>query len=197
MSRIIVVNFVSLDGVMESPLSAGEDGERAGWVEPYADETVNRTMSEATVSAGGMLLGRRTYESFAAIWPHADDSEPAVAAMNRMPKYVASTSLRPGDASWAGTVVLGADLATRLSELKRQERGDLVVFGSGTLIQTLIAHDLIDEYRLLVFPLVLGAGKRMFPAGGAPATLRLIDVVRTESGVLIATYWPARAGCEA
>jgi dihydrofolate reductase len=197
MNRVIVTNFVSLDGVIEAPLSTERGG---GWVEPYADEAVKRTMSETTVHAGGMLLGRRTYEIFAATWPYADDSEPAVAAMNRMPKYVASTTMRPEDASWAGTVVLGTDdLPAEIAELKQQQpaAGDLVVFGSGRLIQTLIEHDLIDEYRLLVFPLVLGQGKRLFPTGGRPAGLQLIDASTSTSGVLIATYQPAREGCEA
>lgn len=196
MSRVIVTNFVSLDGVIESPLSTERGG---GWVEPYADEAVKRTMSETTVHAGGMLLGRRTYEIFAATWPHADDSEPAVAAMNRMPKYVASTTMRPEDATWAGTVVLGTDLPAEIAELKQQQpaAGDLVVFGSGRLIQTLIEYDLIDEYRLLVFPLVLGRGKRLFPTGGRLAGLQLTAVTPSPSGVLITTYQPDRKGCDA
>lgn len=179
MSEIIVVNYLSLDGRFDY----------GDWIVPYLDETVVRTMSEATVQAAGMLLGRRTYEDFAAIWPDADESEAAVAAMNRMPKYVVSTTLRPSDTEWNGTVVLqAAGLPERIRALKEQHEGHLVVFGSRELIQTLIEHDLIDEYRLLVLPLIRGTGRPMFPDQTTPTGLRLTDVTRTESGAVIATY---------
>ncbi len=193
MSRVVVVNFMSLDGVMQSVLSAEEDRDggfaRGGWVNPFVDDTVAHVMSDATTQAAGLLLGRRTYEIFAAQWPYADEAEPAVAAMNRIPKYVASRTMRSGD--WHETRVLGADVPAEIAELKAQPGGDVVVFGSGQLIQTLIKHSLVDEYRLLVFPLVIGAGKRLFPDGGVPANLRLTSALTSTSGVLIATYQPA------
>ncbi|MBM7788384.1 dihydrofolate reductase family protein [Tenggerimyces flavus] len=190
--RIVVVNFQSLDGVIQSVLFPDEDTEggfdRGGWVPPYVDETVARVMKEATTKAGGMLLGRKTYEAFASIWPHQSEDDPAVAAMNRMPKYVASTTLREG--TWAHTVILD-DVPEAVAKLKHEDGADLVVFGSGQLLQTLREHDLVDEYQLLTFPIVLGKGKRMFP-DGAQAKLGLVDVVTAGSGVVIATYRPTR-----
>lgn len=188
MSELILINYMSLDGRFDY----------GDWIQPYLDETVVRAISGATVQAAGMLLGRRTYEEFAAIWPDADESEPAVAAMNRMPKYVVSSTLRPTDIHWAGTVVLeAAGLLQRVRALKEQHDGYLAVFGSGELIQTLIGHDLIDEYRLIVLPVVRGTGKLMFPAGTAPTGLDLADATRTESGVLIATYRRGERGYRA
>ncbi len=192
MSRIVVVNFLSLDGVIQGVLAPDEDTEggfeHSGWVSPYADETVARVMQQATIQAGGMLLGRKTYEIFASIWPHQSEDDPAVAAMNRMPKYVASTTLDQG--SWAHTVVLD-DVPTAVSKLKEEDGADIVVFGSGGLLGTLREHDLVDEYKLLTFPLVLGNGKRMFP-DGTSAKLELVDVETSGSGVVVATYRPTR-----
>lgn len=195
MSRVVVVNFLSVDGVMQSVLSPEEDPDGGfvdgGWVSPYVDDTVAGVMSDATTKADALLLGRRTYEIFAAHWPYADDTEPAVAAMNRIPKYVASRTISSG--TWNDTRVLGADLPAEVADLKSRPGGDIVVFGSGQLVQTLIAHSLVDEYRLLVFPLVIGSGKRMFPDGGAPASLRLVDTLTSGSGVVITTYHPVTA----
>jgi dihydrofolate reductase len=188
--KLVVVNFVSLDGVMQSVLSADEDRdggfEGGGWVPPYMDATVARVMSEATTSAGALLLGRRTYELFAATWSQADQREPAVAALNRMPKYVASRTLATAD--WHNSRVLGSDLTTELAELKSGPGGDIVVFGSGGLIPTLAGAGLVDEYRLLVFPVVLGGGKRMFPAGSTPMALTLLGTETSGTGVVILTY---------
>jgi dihydrofolate reductase len=188
--RLMVVNFMSLDGVMQSVLSADEDRdggfEAGGWVPPYMDATVARVMSEATNSAGALLFGRRTYELFAATWSQADQREPAVAALNRLPKYVASRTLTKAD--WRNSRVLGSDLTTELTELKSEPGGDIVVFGSGGLLPTLAGADLIDEYRLLVFPIVLGGGKRMFPTGSTPMTLTLLGTETSGTGVVILTY---------
>ncbi|GAA5012672.1 dihydrofolate reductase family protein [Actinopolymorpha pittospori] len=195
MSRVVVVNFLSLDGVMQSVLSPEEDPDggfaAGGWVSPHIDDTVAGVMADVTTKAGALLLGRRTYEIFAAQWPYADDTEPAVAAMNRIPKYVASRTISSGP--WNDTRVLGADVPAEVADLRSRPGGDIVVFGSGQLIQTLIEHSLVDEYRLLVFPLVIGSGKRMFREGGAPANLRLVDTLTSGSGVVIATYHPATA----
>ncbi|WP_405621722.1 dihydrofolate reductase family protein [Streptomyces sp. NBC_01511] len=190
MGQLAVVNFVSLDGVIQSVLSADEDRDggfdQGGWVLPYVDEVVERFMSEATAGAGGMLLGRRTYEIFAATWPYADMNDPAVAAMTAMPKYVASRTLK--DPGWANTTVLGAGLAQEVSRIKAASETETVVLGSGELLGTLIEHDLVDEYRLLVFPLILGGGKRLFADGEGPRSLTLTASQQTPSGVLINTY---------
>jgi dihydrofolate reductase len=147
-------------------------------VSELMDDTVAGVMKEATTSAGGMLLGRKTYETFAGLWPHQSEDDPAVAAMNRMTKYVVSRTLDHG--SWANTVVLAPEAIAALEH-------ELVVFGSGQLIQYLRERDLVDEYKLLTFPLVLGNGKRMFP-DGAPADLELVDATSSPNGVVIATY---------
>ncbi|MEE2047868.1 dihydrofolate reductase family protein, partial [Nocardiopsis tropica] len=175
MGQLVVVEFVSLDGVMQSVLSADEDREGGfdggGWVLPYVDDVVERVMSEATAGAGALLLGRRTYEIFAGTWPYADMDDPAVAAMNAMPKYVASRTLE--ELGWANSVLLGADLVAEVGRIKAETEAETVVLGSGDLLRTLVGHDLVDEYRLLVFPLVLGRGKRLFAEGTAPRGLAL------------------------
>ncbi|MEU3601728.1 dihydrofolate reductase family protein [Streptomyces sp. NPDC006798] len=189
MGQLVVVNFVSLDGVMQSVLSADEDRDggfdQGGWVLPFVDEAVERFMSEATAGAGALLLGRRTYEIFAATWPYADMNDSAVAAMNAMPKYVASRTL--GDPGWVNTTVLGANPAEEVSRIKAASEKETVVLGSGGLLGTLMEHDLVDEYRLLVFPLVLGGGKRLF-ADGKSRRLTLTATRPTPSGVVINTY---------
>jgi len=143
-------------------------------------------MQRHTVAAGGLLFGRKTYEAFAAVWPYADQTEPAVAAMNRVPKYVASTTLT--ETSWANSVVLRRDVPAEVARLKASPGDDLVVFGSSVLLRTLLANDLVDTLHLLTFPIVLGAGKRMF--SDLPATLRfMLTGVRTSaSGVVINSY---------
>lgn len=190
MGRIVVTNFVSIDGVIQSPLSPEEDREggfeHGGWVPPYSDETVDAFMQEATTRATGMLLGRRSYEIMAAVWSQADESEPAISTMNQMPKYVITSS--PIDRPWANTHVIGADISTAVQDLKDTTRGDLVVFGAGTLARGLAEHDLVDEYRLLIFPVVLGAGKRMFDERGHLAHFKLDDSVVASSGVVMLTY---------
>jgi dihydrofolate reductase len=190
MGKLSVVNFVSLDGVMQSVLFADEDREggfdQGGWVSAYVDETVAGVMADSTVSAAAMLLGRKTYEAFANIWPTANDDEPAVTAMNRMPKYVVSARIkRP---TWAHTVILDANVPQAISRLKNDIEGDIVVFGSGGLIPMLTSHDLVDEYRLLTFPILLGAGKRLFRDGTSPTRLTLVESLVSASGVVINTY---------
>lgn len=142
-----MVNFVSLDGVIQSPLAPDEDRDggfaHGGWVPPHSDDTVNAFMQEATVSAAGMLLGCRSYEILATAWSGADESEPAVAAMNRMPKHVVSSKLR--EPSWQNTSVITGDLTSAVTGLKARTEGDLVVFGSGTLVRGLAEHDLVTN----------------------------------------------------
>jgi dihydrofolate reductase len=188
-ARVLVVNFVSLDGVIQSPLSADEDADggfaAGGWVPPYGDDTMASFMSEATTAAAGMLLGRRSYEIFTTAWSGADQSDPAVAAMNRMPKYVVTRS-PDVPLSWGNSRRLGgpADVA----RLKGEVDGDLVVFGSGGLLGALAEQDLVDEYRLLLFPVILGAGKRMFGDGSPLTHLTLTASTTTSTGVVLLTY---------
>ncbi|WP_152364467.1 dihydrofolate reductase family protein [Microlunatus speluncae] len=188
--RLLVVNFVSLDGGIQSVLSADEDREGGftvgGWVPPYADDVLSSFMQGKTIGASGMVLGRKTYQGFVDAWADADQSQPVVAAMTRMPKYVASRTLAAGD--WANTHILGPDVAAQLAALKRQPGDHLVVFGSGDLLRTLIEADLIDEYHLLIFPIVLGSGKRLFPRLELPLRLRHTDTTVTTTGVVINSY---------
>ncbi len=190
MARLSVINFQSLDGVIQSVLSPDEDRDdgfgHGGWVLPYTDKTVADFMQRQTVAAGGLLLGRRTYEAFAAVWPYADQTEPAVAAMNRIPKYVASTTLT--ETSWANTVVLGSDVPAAVARLKENPGDDLVVFGSSVLLRTLLAHDLVDTLHLLTFPIVLGSGKRMFSDLPAPLRFTLTGTTTSASGVVVNSY---------
>lgn len=193
MGTVRIVNFVSLDGVIQSPLAADEDRDggfdRGGWVPPSSDDTVADYMREATTSAAGMLLGRRSYEILAAAWSSADPSEPAVAAMNRMPKYVASRrALGADDLAWENSERLGDDLPADVRALTERVEGELVVFGSGVLVASLAAHDLVDEYRLLLFPVVVGTGKRMFGDDGAFTRFRLAGSTTSPSGVVMLTY---------
>jgi dihydrofolate reductase len=191
-SKLAVVNFVSLDGVIQSVLSADEDTEggftQGGWVTQLMDDDVAAFMSTTTVNADAMLLGRRTYQGFARMWPSASEAQPAVAAMNRMPKYVASRTLT-SVTEWENTQLLGPDLEREVRQLKHDRSdGEIVVFGSGELVGSLAAAGLVDEYRLLIFPVVLGGGKRMFGDGFAPARLTLVSSTVTGTGVLICTY---------
>lgn len=190
MGRLVVVNFTTIDGVIQSPLSPDEDREggfeHGGWVPPYSDDTVNAFMQRATTGAAGMLLGRRSYEILRNAWAQADDSELAIAAMNRLPKYVVSSS--PVDLAWQNSHSIGGDLPRTVTGLKDRTDGDLVVFGAGTLVRGLAEHDLVDEYRLLLFPIILGAGKRMFDDRGHLARFKLTDSIVAPSGVVILTY---------
>lgn len=193
MGRLVVVNFMSLDGVIQSVLAPDEDTEggfaHGGWVLPYVDPVVADVMTASTVNADGLLLGRKTYEAFAARWPYESEEDPAVAAMNRMPKYVVSRTLT--SPAWQNTVVLGPDLKSEVSDLLRKSSGDLVVFGSSRLVPTLLADHLVDELRLLIFPIVLGSGKRMFGDAISVTSLELVHSVTSTTGVLVTTYRPA------
>jgi len=190
MGRVSVVNFVSLDGVVQSPLSQDEDRDggfaHGGWVAPYSDEVVEQVMRDVTVSAAGMLLGRRSYEILRRAWADADETEPAVAAMNRMPKYVVSSSSE--NLRWSNSHRVEGDLGAAVLELKEGLDGDIVVFGSALLVHGLAARDLVDDYRLLLFPVVLGGGKRLFDDDAALARFRLVDTVVSPSGVAIHSF---------
>jgi dihydrofolate reductase len=189
--KLIVGAFLSLDGVMQGPGGPDEDRESGfdlgGWVVPYADEDMGQFMVESIKSTDAFLLGRKTYEIFAAYWPKVtDENDPIATALNSKPKYVASRTL--DKVEWNNSTLLQGDVAEAVAELKRQPGGKLQTQGSGELNQTLIRHDLVDEYRLLVYPVVLGKGKRLFREGNLPAALRLVDTKTTSTGVSIHTY---------
>ena len=190
MSKVVVLTNLTLDGVMQGPARPDEDRrggfEHGGWAAPYA-------AMEATgnnfASAGALLFGRRTYENFYAFWPKQTNS-PYTEFLNTIPKYVASTTLKE-PLPWSNSTLLKGDAAQAVSQLKQQPGKDLLIMGSGELIQSLMRANLIDDYVLLIHPLVLGSGRRLFPDGGAAATLRLVATSTTDKGVVIASYQPA------
>lgn len=183
-----IVNFISLDGVIQSVLSADEDTDggfdAGGWVHPYMDDSVGQVMQQETIRAAGMVLGRRTYDNFVASWSQASQENPAVAAMNRMPKYLVSRTRTAGD--WRNTTVI-SDPVEQLPPIIAGADADLVVFGSSVLIPTLLQHRMVHELVLLIFPLVLGSGKLMF-TDTARSHFRLISADATDTGVLITRY---------
>jgi dihydrofolate reductase len=193
--NLIVSEFLSLDGVMQAPGDTEEDRsdgfEHGGWQMPYLDEAAGNAISEGMATAGGYLLGRRTYELFAGFWPSQPDDDPIAATLNNLPKHVASTTLKE-PLAWRNATLLRGDVAEAVTTLKQQPGKDLQVIGSGELAQTLMRHDLVDEYRLMVHPLVLGSGKRLFRDGNPRTALRLVDSATSSTGVLILTYRPAK-----
>lgn len=195
MRKLVITTFLSLDGVMQAPGGPEEDRsggfEHGGWLVPYADEDLGRIMSAWMAEADGFLLGRKTYEIFAAHWPRMTDPADSIArVLNTRPKYVASRAL--GKAEWKNSTVIKGDIAQEIRKLKGQTGKELQVHGSGDLAQTLIKHDLIDEYRLWFFPVVVGSGKRLFREGAVPAAMKLADTRTTSTGVIVNTY--ERAG---
>jgi dihydrofolate reductase len=190
MRRVVVTTSVTLDGVMQAPGRPDEDVrdgfDRGGWALPYNDAVMGRVMGEGMAKTGAILLGRRTYEDFAAFWPRQTDN-PFTEVLNNTQKFVASTTLAE-PLPWENSTLLAGDAADAVAELKRLDGPDLALIGSGALTQSLRARDLIDEYVLLVHPLVLGSGRRLFPDGAPPADFRLVDSVSTTTGVIIATY---------
>ncbi len=194
MGKVVVVNHVTLDGVMQAPGRAEEDTrggfQHGGWAIAGNDEVMGRKMGEGMarggqMASGGLLLGRRTYEDFYRVWPNRIDN-PYTEVLNKTSKYVASRTLTE-PLPWANSILLDGDAADSVAELKRQQIGDLMILGSGELIGSLMARGLIDEYLLMIHPLVLGTGRRLF-AEGAHASLRLTDSITTTTGVVIATY---------
>jgi len=181
MRRIVVTEFVSLDGVMEDPRWTFQF--QRG---PRADQFKN----DELFAAGAMLLGRVTYEGFAKAWPVMEEGKTEFGVrMNTMPRYVVSQTLASADATWGPTTVIRGDVAAEVARLKNQDGGDLLVHGSNQLAQTLITSDLVDELRLMVFPIVLGSGKRLFPDTlSAPARLTLAEAETAGDGVVLLTY---------
>jgi dihydrofolate reductase len=192
--KVVVNNSVTLDGVMQAPGRPDEDTrggfEHGGWAQPYFDSVMADVAAEGMAKGADMLFGRRTYEDFATFWPNQSEDNPFTAVLNNSQKYVASTTLME-PLSWINSSLLEGDAAEAVARLKEQTGKDLVVLGSGELVQSLMRSNLIDEFVLLIHPLVLGSGRRLFTDDGAPATLRLVDTKTTTTGVVIATYQPA------
>jgi dihydrofolate reductase len=197
MRRIVVSEFLTLDGVMQAPGDPNEDRsggfDKGGWQLAYFDDVFGSVMMDAFAATGGMLLGRLTYENFAAHWPKQPADDPLAATMNGMEKYVVSTTLSE-PLAWQNSTLISGNVAGEVGKLKEGSGKEIQVIGSGELVQDLIRHDLVDAYRLMIHPLVLGTGKRLFRDGTAPTKLRLVDTKPTTTGVLILTYEPEQAG---
>jgi dihydrofolate reductase len=192
--ELTVTTFVSVDGVMQGPGAPDEDRgggfSRGGWVVPHFDDDIGRFMMDLFEPADAFLLGRHTYDIFAASWPKVTDpDDPIASRLNTLPKYVASTTL--SDPEWGPTTVLNGDVPGAVADLKRQPGRELQVHGSGELVRTLHQHDLVDEHRLLVFPVIVGEGRRLFPDRGVATGLTLVNSRTTGSGVAIHVYRPS------
>jgi dihydrofolate reductase len=189
MRKLIVQTFLTLDGVMQAPGGPEEDDSggfaQGGWSVNYWDEQMGQVMDEATSTPFAMVLGRRTYDIMAAHWPHAPE-ETGAKTFNDATKHVASRS-HPR-LEWSNSVLIDGDAAEGLAALKQEDGPELQVHGSGNLIQTLLRHNLVDEFRLWVFPLVIGSGKRLFAEGTIPSGLKLVDSKVSTTGVVMGTY---------
>jgi len=194
MRKLIVLSFITLDGVMQAPGGPEEDPtggfKYGGWTVGYWDDFLGSVMGGQMAKPFDLLLGRKTYEIFAAYWPYAKSDDPTAGKLNSAKKYVASKTLRNLD--WSNSMLVKGDTVQEIIKLKEQTGPELQVHGSGNLIQTLLKHDLIDEFRLKIFPITLGTGKRLFGEGTIPAGLKLVDGRTSTTGVIIATY--ERAG---
>jgi dihydrofolate reductase len=189
MRKIVVTEFMSLDGVIEDP-GGGESFDRGGWSFKFSDPEGMAYKLDEVRTHDALLLGRVTYEGFAAAWPGVTDEVGFADKMNAMPKFVVSTTLEKLE--WNNSTLLTGNVAEAVAELKQRPGGDILVAGSRTLVQMLMRHDLVDEYRLMMFPIVLGAGKRLFGELDAESVLRLDEAKTLDSGTIILTYRPAR-----
>ena len=191
MRTLVVGTFLTLDGVYQAPGGPNEDREggfqHGGWLVPYLDETFGEIMTEWTKRADAFLLGRKTYEIFADSWPKSTDPADEIAtALNTRPKFVASRTL--DKVEWNNSILLKGDVAEEVAKLKAQDGGEIQVHGSGDLLQTLFKRDLIDTLRLWQFPVVLGAGKRLFGEGTIPRSFRLVDTQLNTTGAVLHVY---------
>jgi dihydrofolate reductase len=194
MRKLIVLSFITLDGVMQGPGGPGEDDsggfKYGGWSVPYFDDVVGNLMSEQMGHPFDLLLGRTTYDIFAAYWPRQGDDNPGAGVINRARKYVISR--RPVNLDWKTTIPINGDVVEKIKQLKKEDGPELQVHGSGNLIQTLLKNDLVDEFWLKTFPVALGSGKRLFAEGTMPVGFALKDSRISPSGVVVSSY--ARAG---
>jgi len=184
---------LTLDGVMQAPGRPDEDRrggfEYGGWAVPYADPVLARVAAQSMGATGSILLGRRTYQDFYSYWPHQTDN-PFTAVLDNAQKYVASKTLEE-PLPWINSTLLKGDVPEAVAELRARSDKDVVVLGSGELVRTLMRHGLVDEYVLLIHPLVLGSGRRLFTDDGPPAAMHLVDSTTTTTGVVVGTYRPA------
>jgi dihydrofolate reductase len=194
MRNLMVTAFISLDGVVQAPGGPDEDRDggfaHGGWAAPHIDDEVLARMIGVAARADALLLGRRTYEEFAAFWPLASADDPIGSRWAAVRKFVASRTLT--SVEWQNSTLLSGDAADAVAELKRAEGGEIQVHGSAQLAQTLLAHDLVDELHLVVIPVLVGSGKRLFATGTVPARFDLVAAATTRSGVVVGRY--ARAG---
>ena len=194
--RIVISEFISLDGVVQAPGGADEDTDggfaHGGWSHPFFDpEVMGGAFNDALSNADALLFGRRTWQTMAAAWPERA-GDPFADQMNAIAKYVVSSTLKDDELTWNNTTrIPGERLAARIHELRATESGDLLVMGSPTLVRALIAHDLVDELRLMIEPVLLGGGKTIFPDDGSLRTLELVSTEATGTGVQVSTYRPA------
>jgi len=190
MRKLIVLSFVTLDGVVQAPGGPEEDPtggfKYGGWTVGYWDEFLGAVMDEQMAGPFELVLGRKTYEIFASYWPYVKGDDPMADGLNRARKYVASRTLEKLD--WNNSVLIRGEVAEEIKKLKQEDGPQLHIHGSGNLIQTLLKHYLIDEFRLKIFPLTLGTGKRLFGDGTIPAAFRLVDSRTSSKGVIVATY---------
>ena len=206
MRKLVVSTFMTLDGVMQAPGGPEEDPTggfaHGGWSVKYWDDAMNQAMGELMGKPFALLLGRKTYEIFAAHWPQAgkdardtrggdasDIEDPAAEALNNATKYVASRTL--DEVEWKNSQLLEGDVADAVAKLKEEDGPEIQVHGSGNLVQTLLQHNLVDEFRLMIFPVLVGNGKRLFADGTTAGGLRLVDGKTSSTGVFIGTYEPA------
>jgi len=195
MGKIIVHNSLTLDGVMQAPGRADEDTRgdftHGGWAIPYFDPIMFSPPADGKMP--DLLFGRRTYEDFYQVWPNRNDGNPFTEVLNNSQKYVASTTL-PEPLPWMNSTLLTGDVPAAVARLKQHSDNNLVILGSGVLIQSLLPHNLIDVFELLIHPLILGTGRRLFPDGSPFAALKLVDTKIASTGVIIATYHPTEGG---
>jgi dihydrofolate reductase len=192
--KLVVIEFLSLDGVLQAPGDPDEDTEggfrHGGWQRPYFDDVFGAAAAEGMAATDAHLFGRKTYEIMAAYWPTAPSDDPFAQHLNSTQKYVASNTLT--NLHWRNSTLLEGDVGEEVAKLKQQPGKNIGVLGSGDLVQTLMEHDLVDEYSLAIFPIVLGSGKRLFRESDQTSTLRLVDSKTTSTGGLLLTYQPAR-----
>ncbi|MCX4514674.1 dihydrofolate reductase family protein [Streptomyces sp. NBC_01619] len=191
MAQLTLTQFITLDGVYQAPGGPNEDTRggftHGGWSYPYADDDFSAFMTGVFDRVGGFLLGRRTYDIFAGAWPRVtDENDPIAFRLNSLPKYVVSTTLEK--AEWNNSTIVSGNVAEEVARLKQRTEGELQIHGSGALARSLMAHDLIDEFHLLVYPVVLGAGMRLFADGAPPTRFELAASSTTSTGVAIHTY---------